>query len=574
MKWRSFSRATVAALVCGLCVSAQARAQTEPTNGPEMSSQDAGATFKAKVNLVTVPVVVRDREGRAIGTLQQQDFQLFDRGKAQAISKFSVEKAGGHAVAVNSVPGEQDGGGEPSGEKSVALPERYVAYLFDDLHLEMGDLIQARKAAQHYLGTSLQASDRAAIFTTSGQGNVDFTDDRGQLEQALSKLMPRALQAARGTECPDLSYYQADLIQNKQDQTALNAAVQEAMACNSIPQNQASMAQSLATSAAMRVVNIGEHDTLLTLGVLENVVRRISAMPGQRIVVLVSPGFLTVEAMALERITDVLDRATRANVIVSALDARGLYTTEGDASRASSGGYAGLMKRQYDREAAVADEDVMAELADGTGGTFFHNNNDLEAGLRRVASAPEYYYLLGFSPQNLKMDGSFHKLKVTVKNAAAAQVQARRGYYVPKHAAGEMDAAKQQIEDAVFSREEMHELPVELHTQFFKPNEVDAKLTILARIYVQRMQFQKVDGRNRNQLTVVSALFDRNGNYVSGQQKLLTLRFRDETLARLSSGITIRTNFDMKPGSYFVRLVVRDANKQMMAAENGAVEIP
>ena len=59
-----------------------------------MSSRDAPATFSTKVNLVMVPVVVRDAQGKAIGTLQKEDFQLFDKGKPQVISKFSVEKAG------------------------------------------------------------------------------------------------------------------------------------------------------------------------------------------------------------------------------------------------------------------------------------------------------------------------------------------------------------------------------------------------------------------------------------------------------------------------------------------------
>jgi VWFA-related protein len=560
-----------AALLWRACFLAQTPLQTETKNTAEISSQDTAATFKAKVNLVTVPVVVRDRAGRAMGTLQQQDFQLFDRGKPQVISTFSVEKSGAHTAALNSAVGEQPPGGSAEKEKTVEFPDRYIAYVFDDLHLEIGDLLQVRKAAEHHLNTALQASDRAAIFTTSGQGNVDFTDDRAQLDSGLAKLMPRAFQAPHGSECPDLSYYQADLIANKNDQTALNAAAAEVMSCENVPKPQAIL---LAQSAARRVVDIGQHDALLTLGVLDNVVRRVVAMPGQRVVVLVSPGFLTVDPMALERVTDVLNRATRGNVIISALDARGLYTTGMDASRGSLNAYSTLMKQQYDREAALAEEDVMAELADGTGGTFFHNNNDLEAGLRRVAAAPEFYYLLGFSPQNLKMDGSFHKLKVAVKSPAVAQVQARRGYYVPKHAESEADTAKQQIEDALFSREEMHELPVELHTQFFKTNDAQAKLTILAKVDVQRIRFQKVDGRNRDELTVVSGLFDRNGNFISGQQKLLTMRFRDETLARLNSGITIRTDFDTKPGSYFVRLVVRDANQQMIAAENGAVEIP
>src|SRR6201996_4408007 len=63
-------------------------------NAPELTSHDAPATFSAKVNLVMVPVVVRDGNGKAIGTLQKEDFQLFDKGKPQVISRFSIEKAG------------------------------------------------------------------------------------------------------------------------------------------------------------------------------------------------------------------------------------------------------------------------------------------------------------------------------------------------------------------------------------------------------------------------------------------------------------------------------------------------
>jgi len=58
-------------------------------------------------------------------------------------------------------------------------------------------------------------------------------------------------------------------------------------------------------------------------------------------------------------------------------------------------------------------------------------------------------------------------------------------------------------------------------------------------------------------------------------QKNLTMRWRDTTLeSKLGSGITLKTSFDVKPGSYLVRLVVRDQEGQMMSAENGAIEIP
>jgi hypothetical protein len=59
-------------------------------NTAEMSSQDAPATFNSKVNVVLVPVVVRDNKGRAVGDLRRDDFRLFDRGKPQVIASFTV----------------------------------------------------------------------------------------------------------------------------------------------------------------------------------------------------------------------------------------------------------------------------------------------------------------------------------------------------------------------------------------------------------------------------------------------------------------------------------------------------
>jgi hypothetical protein len=73
----------------------------------------------------------------------------------------------------------------------------------------------------------------------------------------------------------------------------------------------------------------------------------------------------------------------------------------------------------------------------------------------------------------------------------------------------------------------------------------------------------------------VAGLFDRNGVYVTGQQKKVEMRLKDETLEkRLDGGITIRSSIDVKPGTYSVRLVVRDSEGQLMSAQNGAVDIP
>jgi hypothetical protein len=111
--------------------------------------------------------------------------------------------------------------------------------------------------------------------------------------------------------------------------------------------------------------------------------------------------------------------------------------------------------------------------------------------------------------------------------------------------------------------------------QFFKSSDVAAKIAVVARVNVKNLRFRKADGRNNDNLTILSGVFDRNGNYITGMQKLVEMRLQDGTLEKvLNSGITVKTNFDVAPGSYVIRLVVRDSEGQTMAARNGVVEIP
>jgi len=217
---------------------------------------------------------------------------------------------------------------------------------------------------------------------------------------------------------------------------------------------------------------------------------------------------------------------------------------------------------------------VLGGLADSTGGKFFHNDNGLEQGLDQVAARPEYVYVLGFSPQNLKYDGSYHALKVTLKDPKGFNVQARRGFYAPKHLADPQEEAKEEIREAVFSRDEMNDFAVDLNMQFFKSSDTIAKLAVMTRVDVKHLQFRKVEDRNKDTLTITTGLFDRNGNYVAGVQKTVEMNLLDKTLEAMpASGVTVKTNFDVAPGSYVIRMVVRDAEGQTMAARNGVVQI-
>jgi VWFA-related protein len=549
-----------------------------PTTNQEVASRDTPTTFKVRVNLVLVRVVVRDANGKVVPNLKKEDFQLVDNRKLQTISSFSVETLAARndnlraSVAAEGASSNVD----PAAEKAAALPQRFVSMVFDDVHMSMQDALFVRNSAGKFF-SALAASDRVAINSTSGQLKQEFTDDRGLLERALLGILPRPTGGISAQQCPDISYYEADMIANKNDPQALQIATDDAVQCAfNGDQTMKSVAQSMAQSMAYAEVSRGDADTEYAFRHLEDYIRRLTAMPGQRVLILVSPGFI--QSTLHSEASDLVDRATRANVVINTIDARGLYTPDlfGDIANPSTvnprtEGY----KASFRTAAQLAQEDVLAQLADGTGGTFFHNRNDLDEGMREAGAAPALSYLLGFSPQNLKLDGSYHTLKVTLTNKQKFGLQARHGYYAPRSVADPAEAAKEEIREALFSQEEIRDLPLDMQTQYFKKDQAEARLAVLTHLDLKAIRFRKALGRNNDELTIVTAIFDENGNMVTSGSKVIEMKLLDATYARLSrSGFTVKSSFDVKPGTYLVRLVVRDSEGAQMAARNGAVVIP
>jgi VWFA-related protein len=392
-----------------------------------VETRPQGDTFKfeSKVNVVLVPVQVRNAQGQAVGTLKKKDFQVFDKDKLQVLTGFAIQKRGfvssGDAISIPAPVA-------PAGPATA--PVRFIVFLFDDLHLSSGDLIVVQKAATKMLAGSMAENDMAAVLSTSGRTNSGMTRDQAKLAAAIASL--RELPIFRpGRLCPDVSYYQADLIVNRYDANALAVAAQEAIACASLDPHMITAAEEMARSAAAEALRFGEQGTRATLKTLELVVKTMGKLPGQHTLILVSPGFLSLTSEALTDKSEIMDVAAQANVTISALDARGLYVSEFDASEPGASPRVLQSKSKFHRESMSADEDVMAELADGTGGTYFHNGNDLDAGFRKLTLAPEYLYLLEFTPQDVKQDGTYHRLKVRVDDSGL-KLQARRGYYAPK----------------------------------------------------------------------------------------------------------------------------------------------
>lgn len=549
---------------------------TASTPAPQNSSVEQTPTFKARVNLVVVPVVVYDKKGQPVGDLKQSDFQIFDDGKPQQITSFNLE-------ANESKPGRAQGssvlGATLKGNVLGTPPAHYFAYLFDDLHLSTGDMQQVRAAAKKHLESRMAADDRAAVYTTSGHISLQFTGDKALLASAMDRVTPHSLASDTENKCPYMDFYLAQRIMQEFGGSSVtpawDGATQDAWSC--MFQEQAHLqtkAREMALDAARREVQVGEADSRASLLAVRNVVNRLAAMPGTRTLVLVSPGFLSGESH-LEQ-NEAISSALDARVIINTLDARGLYTGAGDAS--DLGGPASTQARDLEspiiRAGMQLQNDVMAELAEGTGGKFFRDNNDLVDAFNQLASPPRFIYMLAFKPETLKENGRYHRLKIALVENHGFTIQARHGYYESSSIGDPQKMLTRELEQALFSRDEVHSLPITLKMQFSKPDELHRELVVTTHLDTDGIHFKRVANSNNDNLTVICGLFDLNGNYVEAKKQEVQLQLTDKTLQQLTAGINVKTNFDVKPGAYLIRVVVRDSDDAILSAVNGSGFIP
>jgi hypothetical protein len=281
--------------------------------------------------------------------------------------------------------------------------------------------------------------------------------------------------------------------------------------------------------------------------------------------------------------SEIVEHANRSGIVINAIDARGLYApdSQGDIANPPSvpaninAGLSGLRaSEQTDQQF------VLMDFASGTGGRFIHNSNDLEGGLKQLGSVPQVSYVLGFSPENQKMDGQFHPLKIILTRNQKYEIQARRGYYSPKKESDPQGAEKQEVQKALLSRNEVNDLPMTFEAVYVIGENTAGRLTagrlnVVLHLDFNGMRFRNVEGKHLNDVNFVTAIFDENGTYITGSDKTVKLNVPEETFQKmLRTGVAVRATFDLKPGKYVIREVVHDSEGAQMAARNGTVVIP
>ncbi|HUA85728.1 MAG TPA: VWA domain-containing protein [Bryobacteraceae bacterium] len=532
--------------------------------------------LKVRTDLVQVNVVVRDSHGRALDGLGRDDFAVYDEGKKREITAFSVE--------TTPAPAPPDGANVSAAApvapaKSVATP-RFVVLYFDDYSITSGDLTRTKIAAERLVKEALSPGDRVAIFTTSAQ-TLEFTGDKARLIAAIEKLSAHPRVNPDGIEpCPRITPYQAyEIFIN--DPIALDAAAKEAYVCmygppapSKLNESEQGMLGSSVRAQADATWEQAKQVSQQTLAAILNAVDGLAQMPGTRVLVLASAGFLT-HSLELEQ-DQIIDRAVRGGVVINALDAKGLYTD--DTHRQAAMVHGGdLPPSTYIFEQTTAGSRgmdanaVMADLAASTGGWFFQNRNDLESGFQ-LGLRPETTYLLGFSASGVPADGKFHRLRVRLSHQGSDHIAARPGYFAPSAAAESSSPAPRKIDAEAAATDVVSEVPARFVAETKQGDAHELAVTLI--VEVGQLKFERKDDRRMQKLSFVAALFDGDGNFVTGQEGQVDFALKDATYQRFAqNGISTQVLLPAAPGAYRLRAVVQQESDGKLTAANDQVEI-
>lgn len=554
--------------------------------------------FTTETLLIEVPVVVRDSNGHAVGNLRAEDFRLFDNRKEQTITRFEVQK-----MSASAKPADPGDNVPPAPVVAGSLPTRFVAYLLDDINLVPEDVASGRSAALRQV-SALSPATRAAVFSASGRVALDFTEDRDALKQALIRINSLSRVSTwldPSLRCKPMTYYKAQLIVDGDPGAMADClgsydAVRGSNLANAVPSmpehevsllippppqppgaqnlpvmapdssNTAIARQNMVRADAESVLLRGNRDLRSYLGVVSALIDKMSTMPGERLIVLLSPGTYVPRRFQDLQET-IIDKAIRAKVSVSGVDVRGVPVAF------PMGGDPTTGRNRYGIGEQNLKAGFMTDLAEGTGGVFLRGNNDLDLQLRRAAAAPEYVYVLAFSPPDLKPDGHPHAIQVRLRRSAGYTLQARASYRPPAKERSGPEDVSQEIEDALFSSQELTLLPMEVQTTPLK-NAAERLLDVRVRINGSGLRFRDENGRHRDTLIVIAALFDSNGEYLTSFRKDYVFGLDEKAIEKVAASVLeFRRQFGVKPGNYMVRVVARDAGNGATAAHSSRITV-
>jgi len=382
--------------------------------------------FPSRAEVVTLDVVVVDKQGRPVRGLAAADFTVFEDGQPQVVVAFEAVDLG--AKRAEPAPTTSDLLAR-NAQPEAARSERAFVLVIDDLGLDSRPTIGVKKAITHWLTTQASPADEVTIVTTSG--DLSWNDRVGTGREDLLGILSR-VQSRKPKAQLNLSVGEAyQIVETAAGNRPIGSADPRAeggllarLMKRAIGAGLCSLGpdcESLVRTTAREIYDRVVRSTRAVLGSVERLSRLMGPRRGRKSIVVFSESFVRGTNRAEEEAA--IRASQAANTAVYLVDAKGLvgdpfYSSEifGVPDPVDIGAQAldgGFLDGEY--------------LADATGGRALRNTNDLTSGLARILDESSAYYRLGYQPETAP-DGRWRKLKVQVRRRKV-EVRARRGYY-------------------------------------------------------------------------------------------------------------------------------------------------
>jgi VWFA-related protein len=546
---------------------AQSPAQTS-------APQQPGVTFKADVNFVEIHAVVTDQRGNIIKDLAKDDFEVFEDGKPQTPSVFSlvdlpIERP---LASYGTQPVESD-------VRSItrSFEGRLYVLVLDDLHTSALRSQLVRDAAKRFIQQYVGENDLVAVVPTSGREDAaqELTGNRQFVLAAVDKFFGRKLPSATAEK---LAVHLRDVDGTRTESSDGSAQSQSRRDPITDPYD------------AERAFNARR-----ALELVKNVASWMTDIHGRRkALILFSEGidydiydvFTNKSATTvMQDARDAIAAAHRANVSIYAVDARGL-TQLGDemieiASLSDNPQFQEGTPSAFQRELLLAQESLIA-LADETGGRAVVRTNDIPGALARIARENSTYYLLGYQTDASRSPGRFRKIDVRVKRPGL-QVRARRGYMPPdqralakKREAEAKAGTSPALRAALNNPLPIGDVPLRLFAAPFKGAGKDASVLLAVEIDGPGLKFEERDGRFNEKVEVSVVAVDYHGNVRGTGRQTLDLTLKPETHRAVTGkgGIRLLSRLDLPPSRYQIRVGVHESVGSAVGTLPFDLEVP
>jgi VWFA-related protein len=543
-----------------VALAASLTAQSQQVPASQASQQTP--TFKTQVEFVEVDALVTDQQGNFVRDLTKNDFQVFEDGKRQTISTFSlvdipIERF--DRPLFSPTPIERD---VQSNERP--FDGRVYVMILDDLHVAPQRTARVRTAARQFIQQRLGANDLMAVIFTGGrsQDAQEFTSSKRLLLNAVDKFTGQKLESAVVTR--NNEYF-------RQRDTGLTGRVDD-------PNEQERVFKIRSTLTSLRQVADwfggvhGRRKTMLFFseGIdydLTDIIRGVDAPQSSATTIMAD-------------IQDAIAATARSNVSIYSIDPRGL--TDGSEDAISVGQFAdqddptagrGIGLGGLANELRVS-QDSLRQLSDQSGGFAAVNRNDFSSAFERIVRDNSSYYVLAYYPPSDKRDGKFHRIEVRVVDRPGLVVRSRRGYNAPRGKPAPVNTKTggmpQDLFDTINSPLQVSGLTMRVFATPFKGAQPNSSVLVGLEMLGRDLSLE-----TNSKVDISYMAVDTKAKIFGARTDTITMNLRPDTKARVEqTGFRVLNRMELPPGRYQLRLAARDMTKATIGSVIYDLDVP